>query len=315
MYETIDNHTNLGSWKDVLQVTATHCAICRRALTDADSVELGIGPICRDKFYSTGHVPSPEQVLEALGWITTFCMQGVLPEILYDTILKFQENGREACNILVYWASAHYEDRDKVCACAQVVRAFGYTALADKLEEDRSRIHLFHDPAQPDTLVLRTVRMKYSFQMELARHTKGVRVGTRGHYEVYHVPAESLSKLEILLGAHCGGELAATKKDLLGAKHDGVVKIKRCRLSDLDTLNQKQTGGALAAFGGKGPVRLSKSGSAVAFTSPYNGGWLAAFKNSVPLRDRRWDGSTWIVEASHEQTLKDLALQFFGVTL
>ena len=32
------------------KMLATHCAVCARALVDAKSVELGIGPDCRKKY-------------------------------------------------------------------------------------------------------------------------------------------------------------------------------------------------------------------------------------------------------------------------
>ena len=32
------------------KLLATHCIICNRSLRDAESVELGIGPVCRDKY-------------------------------------------------------------------------------------------------------------------------------------------------------------------------------------------------------------------------------------------------------------------------
>lgn len=40
------------------RMLATHCAFCGRPLVDAQSVETGVGPVCRGKFLVADHVPN-----------------------------------------------------------------------------------------------------------------------------------------------------------------------------------------------------------------------------------------------------------------
>lgn len=47
---------------------ATHCACCGRPLVDATSVEVGIGPICRKKYFDVSELP--EGVRQAANKIT-----------------------------------------------------------------------------------------------------------------------------------------------------------------------------------------------------------------------------------------------------
>jgi len=120
------------------QVTASHCCVCRAHLTDAESVERGIGPVCSRRYYDPVHVPTEAQVMDTLGLLAV----SNLPDHLIDAFLTLvnndHTNARKASNLLVYWASAHYADRDEVFKCCALIRSLGYTELADKLEVDRT---------------------------------------------------------------------------------------------------------------------------------------------------------------------------------
>lgn len=304
-------------WKAVLQVTATHCCVCRRALTDAESVEQGIGPICSSRYYNPLFVPTDDQVLNALGWLTTLAMQNILPGVLYETIRAYQNDARKACNILIYWASAHYEDREKVLGCAQVVRAFGYIELADKLESDRSQVHLFPDPNNGSQYIIRISRPSVSLKTDLTRLTSAAYTGREDHKEVFTFPKDKLAQVETIIGAYFGGELAATKAGCFGAPQNGVVKIPKRSMSEVYALRNPGQSNKLcqaAQFGGKGVVEIEDHDTQnIRFRSPYNGGWLAEFKKVIPKRDTRWSGSYWIVAKCHLQVVKNLAERFYGV--
>lgn len=63
---------------------ATHCAVCHRALLDAESVELGIGPECRKKYGFLVDV-APEARAEAnkiVHAVAVGVTQGMAPETL-----------------------------------------------------------------------------------------------------------------------------------------------------------------------------------------------------------------------------------------
>lgn len=81
-------------------LVATRCALCGRPLVDAESVECGVGPICRDKY---GYVDGPD------------CH-------------------RVEANRLV-WEIAAAPAANDVPAKVSTIRALGYLKLAERLTE------------------------------------------------------------------------------------------------------------------------------------------------------------------------------------
>lgn len=84
------------------RLLATHCCVCGKALVDSVSVELGIGPDCRN------HIN-----------------QGIST----DT--------QKACNVLTYEASIAAQEGNvvKVRQAAEMIRTLGLEVLADKILE------------------------------------------------------------------------------------------------------------------------------------------------------------------------------------
>ncbi|HYM54564.1 MAG TPA: DUF6011 domain-containing protein [Solirubrobacteraceae bacterium] len=86
------------------KMLATHCAVCRRPLLDALSVEVGIGPVCRrDHGY--------DEEVAALG-----------------------DDARQAANLIVaHVAHAGVDDLARDAAVASL-RVLGFRKLADRIE-------------------------------------------------------------------------------------------------------------------------------------------------------------------------------------
>ncbi len=84
------------------RMLATHCCVCGRPLADARSVELGIGPDCRDGY--EGDV---------------------------------SEAQREVCNKLTHAAALYCQQGriDRVRECAAAIRAVGLLGLARAIEQ------------------------------------------------------------------------------------------------------------------------------------------------------------------------------------
>ena len=243
------------------KLTASHCCVCRAQLTDAESVEHGIGPRCSKRYYSPLHEPTDGQIKNALGLVA--CSD--LPEPITEGFLKLvnsskgecHANARVACNLLVYWASCHYDSQDEVFKCSAIIRTLGYTELADKLEADRTvaivREHSDHlevfVPEKyrftsdmkgiPGTESLTTTEQSPTGQDVPKRIKVGRKVG-------WKVPLDQKDYFEAVLGFHCGNELACG---------DGKIwKIPRKSWYDIKTF--------------KFPV---KQGPASTTTAPANG--------------------------------------------
>ena len=114
---------NTSTHASITNITATNCCVCRAHLTDAESVEHGIGPICSKKYYNPLHIPTTKMVQEALGLLQA----SDLPDNIVDAFLKVvnnkRRNARKGSNILVYWASCNYQDRAEVFKCSKIIRA------------------------------------------------------------------------------------------------------------------------------------------------------------------------------------------------
>jgi hypothetical protein len=83
---------------------ATHCAICNRPLLDAFSVEVAIGPICRQRH---GY----DEELAALG-----------------------EDARVAANRIIHQIAVHREDEQLRADGCAALRVMGFKKLPDRIE-------------------------------------------------------------------------------------------------------------------------------------------------------------------------------------
>ena len=102
-------------------LVATHCAACGRPLRDAVSVELGMGPECREKLGLTGMEPECPDTSRAV-------------RLLASAGVHASGDARALANAAVHWAAVWQRDA-RVAVLASAVEALGYTRLADRLRE------------------------------------------------------------------------------------------------------------------------------------------------------------------------------------
>lgn len=59
---------------------------------------------------------------------------------------------------------------------------------------------------------------------------------------------------------------------------------------------------------------LTSDGGGIAVKTPYDAGFVADLKSSIPYTDRRWKGESkvWIVTPSHGSTLQNLCMKYFN---
>jgi len=307
----------------IARLTASHCCVCRAELTDAESVEHGIGPVCSKRYYSPLHKPNASQIKNALGLLAC----GDFPEHIEEGFTKLvntkdgepHANARVACNLLVYWASCHYDERDEVFKCSAIIRTLGYIELADKLEADRTvAIVREHD----DHLEV-FIPAKYRFTSDmkdipgtetLLDHETGPtgqpvekprKVGRKVGWKV---PIKEKDYFLTVLGFHCGGELACG---------DGKVwKVPRKTWYDLRPFKTPAKATTSTAPS-NGAIRLeaTSNGHFRVFT-PYNTDFIVDLKK-INYKHRRWNPKDrcWEVEKKFETEVKGLITKHYGVTL
>lgn len=122
--------TTSATWSKV----ATECCICGLTLTDATSIDRGIGPICRKKYRYEDAFPLTEDIKVAAASYVSTRPETFSPEFIEKLgPAMAQPLSRKAANLTVYYASA--EQGETAVHCAALLRIFGYNDLADRIED------------------------------------------------------------------------------------------------------------------------------------------------------------------------------------
>lgn len=103
----------------VTALVATHCCLCGRALTDAVSLERGIGPVCAEKHGVDGEHGATDWAAVAR---------------LVPAALVVEGDARRTANRVLYRVSAS-RDSAEVPALVEGLRALGFATVADRLTE------------------------------------------------------------------------------------------------------------------------------------------------------------------------------------
>jgi len=301
----MQKYTELTDYTKIVHVTASHCCVCRRTLTDAESVEHGIGPICSKRFYNPLFIPSTRQVATAMGSLAI----SDLPENVIDAIIAKKANARKACNILVYWASAHYDDRDMIFKCSAVIRDFGYTELADKLEEDRTKVSL--RIIDQNIIVSMSIR-KWDAEKDFRLIPGAQQLSKAGHKYRWSFPIDQKANVETVIGYYYGKQLAFMEDGFFNNQGSTVYMVPARTWQDLVALQKDQNSPVLKVVHIVDPDPLSKT---FEFLSPYNGDWLSAMKETIPYSSRKWNrnNKSWVFKRKYIDEVRDLAKTHYGV--
>jgi len=209
----------------ITHIVATHCCICRAALLDAKSVELGVGPTCR-KRYGEAQIPTTPEMLEnALGYMAI----SPLPPDTIQAVLAHKWDGRQVCNLLVKFCSAHYHDKKIVLAVTPIIRSLGYLHLAEKLEEDRTALKIKTVGAEIECYAPYSHELTRSFRGIPGAHMSQT---TRGRFKCWCFPEIQKALLLALLGVFHGG------KDATG--DNGVFILQATTWADVQAIRQAQ---------------------------------------------------------------------------
>lgn len=133
------------------QLMATHCCFCRKPLRDAESVQRGIGPICKGK-YAVGEI-TEESLKAGLGVVAVH--ETTLGSDLVEKIITLRhsggkDSGRQIANLVIYHASARRAESAFVLRCADVLEAVGYGVAAERLRTNYARIQIILNDGRLD---------------------------------------------------------------------------------------------------------------------------------------------------------------------
>lgn len=291
-------------------ILASHCCICRLALVDAKSIQLGIGPVCEKKYAAKPTIETtPQMLMRALGLVAA----SPLPGEVKAEVIKHKHNARDVCNQLIYHASANYRDKVTVLAVSPIIRALGYTTLADKLEADRTRLTL---RVMPDGNL--DVRTPYSPSCYRdMRNVAGHRWLQKPRGCNWIIPADKREHVMLVLGVHFGNEDASTE--------DGVIHIPRKTWIELrDFVNPPKPAMPLftppTAAANPVPTKAVAGCQVVDKTdrvcvhTPYNMAYIIEIKK---VAGRKWNATDkcWEVPLVAKSQVLDIIKTVYGVTI
>ena len=129
-------------YKLIYEGVLTNCAHCGMPLTDAESSQAGLGPICRKKGY-TDEV-EPVDPMDAMLALAEY------PQLVDYLNAKYKPQGnRQLANGLVRTASLNR--RTPVHgACTDALEALGYKRLASALRESIAVVEIYDSKSKPD---------------------------------------------------------------------------------------------------------------------------------------------------------------------
>jgi len=284
-------------------------------------VEHGIGPVCSARYYNPLFQPTEYAVKVALGLLAV----SGLPDHIIDAFLRQVDNNhvnaRQGCNLLIYWASCNYQNWEEVFKCSAVIRALGYTELADKLEIDRTVASLrptvagqFLEVFVPDSFAFRHDLMRIAGIKPLPDKDEETPTGQptgqqakRGSKYGWLVPASGKAHLDCVLGVYYGGDMACNET--------GVFQIPRRRRWDLDKFLPQQNAPAPTAKSRGIWLAVTTNGRRLEIHTPFLTAFKDALKNVIPPKDRSWTGHNWEVDLRHRQTIEGLIRTHFGVVI
>ena len=320
---------------NLFAMTATRCLCCNAHLRDTESTERGLGPICSKKYYTVQHVVTEDMREEALGAIAAAERAGHIPSNVADACIKAHDAGdtRTFANVLVYFGAINNGDRAVVLSLLPPLRAIGYDAMADRLEEDRMTVRMIQ--TEDDAIwiaVPKNVPRRYNYDIRRVNGSRRGRGPTGyGNRVGHYVPVAGAAHAMAVLGYHIGGKPAWKKR--LGETGQAVT-IQPATYDELKAHLPKRKTYNYAAAPVAAPlvpvvttvvptapgVRIEHVADKGFFRvySPFNQAFLTALKADVAAattyKDRRWnrDQQCWEVKAAHEALVMNLIITHYG---
>jgi len=181
---------------------ATHCCACNRPLRDAESVEAGMGPDCREKYgYACAQGTADWSKVSA-------AMAGLNAEA-FAAVSAHYGDAHKMANVLVHRAAC--ESRDARIPFVELVAALGFVKLATKLAEAAGEV--VEITRDGDTFAVFT-----PYNASFVDDLKSARIGARWAKErkAWTVPADDHTRAVLwsVVKRHYAGAMLASAKGL-----------------------------------------------------------------------------------------------------
>lgn len=282
-------------------VSNRSCSICQRELTDAASVETGVGPICRQRSNEALAKSFDANLGEARALVETAASKGLLATVpeaqatltaIADAVLSDAERTDWRTVIKqAEWVLSHNGIGGRVrCLLQDLAEALGYHATA-ALWRGEVVVGAASLRFDAGCLILQSPRPSAEIRDKMResgwRFTPGPKT-----WAVRAGNAQAIACAERLALTHFAG-------------CEGVTAAVAAARS------------ALGGGASRPEVEVKAVGERLAVRTPYNTDFVASLKALVPYGARSWDGAAkvWMVSRDHEPTVRDLISRFFGLAM
>lgn len=148
-------------YKLVFQGVCSHCAHCKMQLTDAVSIERGLGPVCSRRGYFED--PTDPDEMQAMIDLAEF------PQLVEYLVAKYKPQGvRSLMNGLVKVCSLNRRSPVHP-ACCDAIESLGYKTLASTLRESLACIEIKEHDDKTYNLWVKRSEWSISWQYDLRR--------------------------------------------------------------------------------------------------------------------------------------------------
>lgn len=276
--------------------SSRRCARCRKDLTDAASIEAGIGPICRQLDNALLALCISANVVEARSYAARVYTDA-LPEparntfhnVMADLQSDLQDWRKTVKRVewLMSWNTVYAVQN----ALIGIVRSLGYVGLASLLAGEASTGEatvMF----QAGRLHLQGSRCKHGARLMKKIQGWKLRPATSELKATWSVPASAWEKFHLVVITYWPN-VSGLDEALELAKSSPVTPVPTEASAPKYSISDPA----------EGKVKLS---------TPYHGGFVQELK-SLPRRDRVWipESKIWEVSVAHLPFLKDLVARYF----
>jgi hypothetical protein len=288
------------------------CCRCHKDLTDAASMEAGIGPVCRkqDNALLANSIPAnPPEALHAALAIDGASLDPITLPTFQKVIDALATNiaGTDWRKVIkqVEWILS-FEANRKVAldAFSNVARSLGYLGLAalwnGAASTGQATVWFANGFVHIDGP--RNASARFEFKKIGARFFPATSTPTNGARPTWGILAEKADAFATLIQTHYPMNVGLNDA-LAQAKAFVAAKPTPAPVTSNPT----------PTIGGNVKHRIEKRGKTLAVFTPYNADFIAALKLAVPYAYRAWDAPAkcWKVDAQYQNAVADLILQHY----
>jgi hypothetical protein len=305
-----------------MTTTSRACTRCHKELTDAASMEAGIGPICRKLDNALLAKLIPSNVGRAVELLGSLSLATVAPETT-DTLSKVVEAvrapdaaAREDWRVevkRVEWALSFPANDEIRAMLTSVVAALGYVGLASLWNGEAATGVAVVTCANIEGLGMRLIITgpKNSAARAAFKTLNGYRFHSKGSVAVVEKAAWSFP-----VACHAAFRLAVITHYPNNKGLAEAVELAAASVVVPVARASAPVAVPVPVVAPKAKCSIEHAGTMLKVHSPYNPAFIGALKATLSWTDRRWNSTekVWEVAAVNENVLVGLIVKHYGPT-